>query len=207
MTLQHLDIWRAVDALAAQHNLSPSGLALKAGLSATAFNPTKRKANGRKRWPSTESIARILKATGSSLTDFTALANRGEAAPTALPLLSLTKAAQTGYVTTNGLTAARTGTQFRFPALPRDAFAVEIIGDVFAPAYRAGAILLLAPQPAPRRQDRVALQTAGGAVRLGTLLRRTARTITLLDFAAPAKPVTLPTTNITWMHRILWASQ
>jgi phage repressor protein C with HTH and peptisase S24 domain len=63
--LTHDRIWAALDALAKQAGLSPSALALRAGLDATAFNRSKRTAaDGRPRWPSTESIAKALAATG-----------------------------------------------------------------------------------------------------------------------------------------------
>ena len=38
----HESVWAAIDQLAARHGLSPSGLAKKAGLDPTAFNPSKR---------------------------------------------------------------------------------------------------------------------------------------------------------------------
>ena len=67
MPLSHSRLWKALDALARREGLSPSGLALRAGLDATAFNPSKRFGAGdppRPRWPSTESLTRILEATG-----------------------------------------------------------------------------------------------------------------------------------------------
>src|SRR5881227_1398508 len=72
--MKHDDIWRALDTLAAEHGLSASGLAKKSGLDATTFNPSKRRMpDGRNRWPSTESLAKVLDATGASLESFTAL--------------------------------------------------------------------------------------------------------------------------------------
>jgi len=45
--LTHPQIWRAIDALAARHGMSPSGLAKLAGLDPTTFNKSKRgAANG-----------------------------------------------------------------------------------------------------------------------------------------------------------------
>ncbi|NBS44953.1 MAG: helix-turn-helix transcriptional regulator, partial [Acetobacteraceae bacterium] len=38
--MRHDDVWRALDALAAEYGLSASGLAKKAGLDPTAFNPS-----------------------------------------------------------------------------------------------------------------------------------------------------------------------
>ncbi len=65
--LSHEKVWAAIDALASQNGLSPSGLARRAGLDPTAFNPSKRVAgDGRPRWPSTESLAKVLAATGEA---------------------------------------------------------------------------------------------------------------------------------------------
>jgi phage repressor protein C with HTH and peptisase S24 domain len=67
--LTHSKIWTAIDALARRYGLSPSGLAKRAGLDATAFNRSKRVTpEGRPRWPTTESVAKVLAATGASLT-------------------------------------------------------------------------------------------------------------------------------------------
>ncbi len=67
----HAQVWSAIDRLAHEHSLSPSGLARKAGLDATSFNKSKRiNAQGRERWPSMESIAKILSVTGEPLEQF-----------------------------------------------------------------------------------------------------------------------------------------
>ena len=72
--LSHERVWAAIDALAARYSLSASGLAKRAGLDSTAFNKSKRQsADGRPRWPSTESLAKIIEATNSSLDEFFAL--------------------------------------------------------------------------------------------------------------------------------------
>ena len=80
--MKHDDVWRALDTLAAEHGLSPSGLAKRSGLDATTFNPSKRKAaDGRARWPSTESVAKVLDATGASIEAFSALVSGARALP------------------------------------------------------------------------------------------------------------------------------
>jgi phage repressor protein C with HTH and peptisase S24 domain len=69
--LTHKQIWDAIDDLAKDHGLSPSGLAKKAGLDTTSFNKSKRiNASGRPRWPSMESVAKILVATDESVVTF-----------------------------------------------------------------------------------------------------------------------------------------
>ncbi len=68
--LTHSSIWSAIDALATEHGLSVSGLARRAGLDPTTFNKSKRiSRDGKPRWPSTESVAKILNATGATLPD------------------------------------------------------------------------------------------------------------------------------------------
>ncbi len=72
--LTHEQIWSALDRLAARAKLSPSGLARRAGLDPTTFNKSKRvTADGRERWPSTESVAKALAAAGASLDIFVEL--------------------------------------------------------------------------------------------------------------------------------------
>jgi phage repressor protein C with HTH and peptisase S24 domain len=74
MSFTHKQIWRGLDRLAEKHGLSASGLARRAGLDATAFNFSKRVTReGRPRWPGTETLAKVLTATGESLEDFVPL--------------------------------------------------------------------------------------------------------------------------------------
>ncbi len=77
--IKHEDIWRAIDLMAEGHGLSTSGLAKKAGLDPTTFNPSKRQtSNGKKRWPSTESLAKVLETTGEDLSYFARMAQDGD---------------------------------------------------------------------------------------------------------------------------------
>jgi phage repressor protein C with HTH and peptisase S24 domain len=79
--LRHAQIWRALDRLAEKHGLSASGLARRAGLDPTAFNKSKRHSpTGKPRWPSTESVAKCLNATGESLANLVAMIEERPAA-------------------------------------------------------------------------------------------------------------------------------
>ena len=79
--LTHAQIWTAIDALGERYGLTPSGLARKAGLDPTTFNRSKRETpSGRQRWPSTESIAKVLAATGAGLDEFMSLVTANSAA-------------------------------------------------------------------------------------------------------------------------------
>src|ERR1700712_2584994 len=102
--LTHPQIWRAIDALAARHGMSPSGLARLGGLDPTTFNKSKRgAANGKLRWPSTESLAKVLAATGSSLDEFTALVGKGGAGSVRMvPLIGMAQAGNEGFFDDSG---------------------------------------------------------------------------------------------------------
>ena len=77
--LTHNQIWTALDRLAARSKLSPSGLAKRSGLDPTTFNKSKRiTPDGRARWPSTESVAKALAATGVSVESFVSLIANGD---------------------------------------------------------------------------------------------------------------------------------
>jgi len=76
--LTHSDIWTAIERLAASNGFSPSGLAIKAGLDPTSFNKSKRVSpDGKLRWPSTESISKILSVTDSTMSDLVSLIDDG----------------------------------------------------------------------------------------------------------------------------------
>jgi hypothetical protein len=67
MSQQHANIWAGIDAVATAYGLTTSGLAVKAGLDNTALNPSKRvfwtaESGFKLRWPSTDSIAKIMEA-------------------------------------------------------------------------------------------------------------------------------------------------
>lgn len=69
--MNHLELWAAIDGFARSMNMSCSGLAKKSGLDATTFNKSKRwTCDGKPRWPSTQSLAKVLASTGASLEDF-----------------------------------------------------------------------------------------------------------------------------------------
>jgi phage repressor protein C with HTH and peptisase S24 domain len=86
--LTHDQVWTALDRLAERAGLSASGLAKQSGLDSTTFNKSKRvTADGRERWPSTESIAKALEATDASIESFVQLIGDSAQTATSVPLL------------------------------------------------------------------------------------------------------------------------
>src|SRR5437667_4342561 len=97
--LTHNQIWTALDRLAVRAGLSPSGLAKRSGLDPTTFNKSKRVTpDGRARWPSTESVAKALAATGTPVEVFVGLiTDNARAATRAMPVIGLAEASAGGF--------------------------------------------------------------------------------------------------------------
>lgn len=65
MINDHKKIWKVIDRIAYVNGISVSALARRAGLDGTAFNRSKRYyTSGKCRWPSSESISRVLSVMG-----------------------------------------------------------------------------------------------------------------------------------------------
>jgi phage repressor protein C with HTH and peptisase S24 domain len=207
--LTHDQIWVALDRLAARAGLSPSGLAKRAGLDPTTFNRSKRvTSDGRERWPSTESIAKALAATDSSIESFAKLIDDDPGDRRSVPLLGLTLAGASGAFDESGFPAGKGWTETALPAAEDShTFALEISGDAFAPVYRDGDIIVVSPAAPTRKGDRVVVRSKAGEVTLATLTRRTAKAVELQSLDASRAERTMPTDAVAWMARIVWASQ
>jgi phage repressor protein C with HTH and peptisase S24 domain len=206
--MNHGDIWRAIDALAARQGLSPSGLARAAGLDPTTFNKSKRTApDGRPRWPSTESIARVLSASGASWDAFAALLSGSGGSGRAIPVVGMARAGADGFFDESGFPIGADET-VRFPDLGEaPVYALEIAGDSMEPMYRAGDIVIVQPGAAVRRGDRVVVRTRAGEVMAKVLGRRNEQSVELHSLN-PSHPLRkLAASEIDWVARILWASQ
>jgi phage repressor protein C with HTH and peptisase S24 domain len=201
------DIWSAIDKLAERNGLSASGLARRAGLDATAFNRSKREnADGSPRWLSTESLAKVLSAVGSTFEDFAALAE-GRPGRTA-PLLGFAKAGNDGYFDDAGFPVGDGWEEVRFPGVESETvYALEVTGDSMEPVYRRGDRIVVAPGAAVRRGDRIVARTLKGEVLAKELGRTTVRTVELISLNPKYPPRELARADIQWIARILWASQ
>jgi phage repressor protein C with HTH and peptisase S24 domain len=207
--LTHAQIWLAIDRLAARAELSPSGLAKKAGLDPTTFNKSKRiTPDGRARWPSTESVAKSLAATGTTLDQFVALISDAVRPPAeAVPLIGFAEAGGDGYFDDGGFPTDKGWDEIPFPAIEDEhVYALEVSGDVLLPAYRDGTIVIVSPAAPVRRGDRVVVKTKMGEVLVKELKRKTAKTLELKSLNSEGDR-TLATEEALWVARIVWASQ
>ena len=208
--LTHVHIWGAIDALAAAHGTSPSPRPCRPGLGATTSKKSKRSAdNGRLRWPSTESISKVLEATNTTLEDFLGLVRKGAGEPArTIPLIGLAQAGDGGYFDDGGLPVGASWDEVAFPhVVGSHAYALEISGDSMLPVYRDGDIIIVDPEAPVRRGDRVVVKTLDGEVLAKELRRQTAKTIDLKSLNAEHQDRLLQMDQVAWVARILWISQ
>jgi phage repressor protein C with HTH and peptisase S24 domain len=214
--MRHEDVWRAIDALAAENGLSASGLARRAGLDPTVFNPSKRTGpDGRARWPSTESVSKVLAATSTAVDAFAALVTgapalpRGRGAPgRRIPLIGLAQAGSEGFFDDGGYPVDGGWDEISVPNVPDPhSYALGISGESMEPVFRDGDVVIVSPAAPVRRGDRVVVRTKRGEVMAKELLRQSARRVELgsLNPAHPGYSFALD--ELSFMHRIVWASQ
>ena len=141
----HAQIWRGIDLLAAHAQTSPSGLARRAGLDATTFNPSKRvSADGSKpRWPSTESLTKALSAANLDFESFAALVldRNGRSV---LLRLEMQDRAGAACFSSGGLPRGENWQLKPFPGLMlSDAYSLTLGNQDLAPVYRSGDTLVV----------------------------------------------------------------
>ncbi len=216
--MKHEDIWRALDTLAAENGLSASGLAKRSGLDPTTFNPSKRRMpDGRARWPSTESLAKVLNATGASLEAFTTLVTGARALTAAalprnvarrIPLIGLAQAGGDGFFDDGGYPVGGGWDEVSLPEIAdTNAYALEVSGESMEPVFRDGDVVVVSPAAPIRRGDRVVVRTVAGEVMAKQLTRRSARRVELKSLNPAHPDYGFDLADVAWIHRIVWASQ
>jgi phage repressor protein C with HTH and peptisase S24 domain len=209
--LTHPQVWAAIDRLAARYGYSASGLAKKAGLDPTSFNKSKRiTPEGRPRWPSTESIAKVLAATGASVDEFMSLLHkRPRRSPRQpVPLIGLAQAGGGGYFDDGGFPVGSGWDEIAFPDVDDEhAYALEVSGNSMEPLYRKGDILVVSPAARLRTGDRVVVKTKSGEVLAKELGRRSSKSVELRSLNPAHKDRVLPASEVEWIARIVWARQ
>ena len=207
--LSHDQIWTALDRLAERAGITTSALARRAVLDPTTFNKSKRTtAEGRERWPSTESVAKSLAATNTSIDTFVQLIGETPRTVQSVPLLGLAHAAAGGHFDGYGYPSGKSWDEVGLPAVNDEhAYALEISGDAMKPAYRDGDVIVVSPGTPIRRSDRVVVKTTGGEVMVKELKRRTAKTLELASLNPVHVDRTLEASDVEWIARIVWVSQ
>ena len=211
MQLSYNEIWLGLENLAAKKNLSLSALAQKAGLDPTSFNKSKRiGADGRKRWPSTESMNKVLKATNMTVFEFMELAGQPCPVPkNTIPLLGLAKAGRDGYFDSDGWPILSDDWDaVEFPmTINKKVYVLEVSGNSMEPVYRDGDKLIVMPDAEIRKGDRVITKTIHGEVMVKEFQRRSLNQVELKSLNPAYEDVILHPSDIAWMARVIWVRQ
>ncbi len=208
--MTHNDVWRAIDLLAAQNGLSVAELARQAGLDRTTFAKSKRRQDGRPRWPSTESLSRVLNATNSSMSQFSTLLrdSTDRFAMLRIPIIGFAQAGRSGYFDDAGYPVSAGWDTLDFPNLgDPNAYALEICGDSMEPIYRRKDVVIVSPNAAVRPRDRVVVKTGQGEILAKQLIRMTSREIRLASINQAHGDLAFASAEIDWIARIVWVSQ
>lgn len=207
--LTHAQIWAAMDRLAERAGMSPSGMAKSAGLDPTTFNKSKRiSGDGHERWPSTESVAKALAATNTTVDTFVELIHDTARSMSTVPLLGFAEAGAGGYFDDGGFPVGKGWDEVASPKVTDEhAYALEISGDSMKPAYRDGDVIVVSPSAPIRKGDRVVVKTINGEVMVKELRRRTQKVIELASLNPSHKDRVLDARDVEWIARIVWASQ
>ncbi|WP_075214935.1 helix-turn-helix transcriptional regulator [Mongoliimonas terrestris] len=217
--LTHTQIWGLIDWLAARNGLTPSGLARRAGLDPTTFNRSKRTAvDGRQRWPSTESLAKVLEATNTPLQEFSAMAIAVESRSG--PASAAAKTPPMGFADDGGAGSADghagdgtltiRGAAAAAPALSVDPDAMPHVVPVPAaaagPLYRSRDQLIVVRVDGPMPGDRVLVRMTDGADLVGEVASVT-ETALHLEVPGHAEERIVERSAVASLLRILWVSQ
>jgi len=209
--LRHTGVWRGIDNLAKKYGYSPSGLARAAGLDPTSFNKSKRRSSdGRERWPSTESLAKILNVTGVNLAQFVELVGKsaGFIGFREYSAIKLSQTSKNSVFTDNGTPAGKLWNTIPAPEFgDSDAFAIKIDNNDYRPIFNKGAILIIFPNKKIKNGDRVFLRTSKNSFILGETLSKNKSETTVRQFMKTKKRITLLNSGIQFAHKIEWTLQ
>lgn len=216
---RHLQIWTAIDRLADINGLSPSGLARKAGLDATAFNKSKRfSKEGRERWPSTESLAKVLEVTKTDFLDFGMILKPHDQVGASHSLSDLV---YTSNTTRAPMELPRSGffeedvqdstKKWEIISLPEGQFdgdfAFRVPDNSMLPVFRENDIVIISKQVQTKAGDRVVIKLANGKYIVRILIDNAPDAVMLTTFNTDNAEQLLPRDNFEWMMKITWASQ
>jgi phage repressor protein C with HTH and peptisase S24 domain len=203
----HDQIWAAIDRLAESRGFSASGLARQAGLDPTAFNRSKRiSPNGKPRWPSTESLAKILAVTDCTMRDLLSLIEGDAPESVSIPILSYDDA-KAGRNTPRAKAEHFTLSIDIANTEPDMMFALRVADNRFSPIFREGAILIAARGMKCRADDRVLFHHGTLGLRAGIIDSATKKgTAILLPDDNVFKKIDITEDQLNWTARILWSS-
>jgi phage repressor protein C with HTH and peptisase S24 domain len=213
--LTHEEIWAGIDRLAQGCGYSASGLARRAGLDPTSFNRSKRFGpDGKPRWPSTESLAKILAVTGATMTEFVALLatenspkSRSKAAPPPrknIPMTSWANLAKHTGFDPHGQPTGKGWEDYEIDTQTPTSgvFAVRADSQSHKPFWRAGDVMIVDRAASVRAGMRVLVRLKTREILIKEMVKTTSSRIILRALTTDAEDRVFAPSDIDWMARI-----
>ena len=202
-------IWDVIDKFALSNGMSPSALAKSIGLDATTFNKSKRlRADGKQRWPSLESINKILEVYNIELEDLYRFSvdARQSANALSVPYISLSHLSQGSKAEVRHFDMA-SWKQVNLPYSTNNIYAIDLDNSAYEPLYNFGATLVVAKDSEIRRGDRVIIITRNGETLIREFIRREENAIKVCTPYDKETFQYINLSDIKLLNRIIWASQ
>ena len=202
-------IWEVIDKFALTNGMSPSALAKSIGLDATTFNKSKRiRADGKQRWPSLESLNKILEVYNIELEDLYKYGGEPchSTSAMSLPYIALSNLAAGGKSSARKLDIA-SWRQVNLPYSPNNMYAIDLDNSAYEPLYNFGATLVVAKDSEIRRGDRIVIITQNGETFIREFIRREEGSIKVCTPQDKENLQYINLSDIRLLNRIIWASQ
>ena len=204
--MKYNEIWEAVDKLAEINGLTPSGLAKKAGLDPTTFNKSKRfRPDGKKRWPSLDSINKITSVCHMSFEDFYHILDEtgdinGIRGQSMLPIFSISKIGIDSA-------ASKETSYINFPDIDGDTYALLLDDINLAKVYPLDCVLIVSEQTPIKKGNKIIIKMKiTNDIIIGDFVNRTNGGIKIINLANNEK-MSINTADISKVCRIMWVSQ
>ena len=211
--IQHKHLWDAIDALAHVKGYSTSGLAKKAGLDSTIFNKSKRISNdGRLRWPTTQSIVKILDTAEYSMGKFATLIQNAQMHEQCLflPMVALSNIQEKCcFIDNKGQIIDSEKANFeKNTNIDGNVFIVKVDSNNYLPTYDKNDLLMVSRGSGIRKMDKIFIATKSGKNILAIVKSLTSHTVKILPIGKMLLARDeVPIQEIAWMARILWKSE
>ncbi len=203
--MKYETIWNAVDNLARSLKLTTSGLAKKAGLDSTTFNKCKRiRPDGKLRWPSLDSINKVLEYCNISFDEFYKYGEGEKCVPT-IPFASLSR----NFSPQSDENAPDTSDweNIPFPLGANNTYALEIDTTDYEPVYKQNTLILLLKNSEIRKGDKIGVFLKSGEIMLAEFVRRKPDCIVIQSLKNVWLETSVNIADIAYVNRICWISQ
>ncbi|MCH4092513.1 helix-turn-helix transcriptional regulator [Acetobacter sp.] len=208
-------VWDAIDRLAMEKGLTPSGLARAAGLDSTALNPSKRRtADGRVRLPRMETMLDLLRAANVSWREFAGSLD-GEGHPgqgeperglsvgrirvAAFSRLGSAELFDRAHLPVPHLWAE---TDSPFADAGSHDYAIRLDSADYEPSFRQGSLLLVTPASLIHKGDRVLCRAQAPLIAIAEQNGEAGWTVTTFG----GECLTIPVDSVSPVHRVTAAT-